>query len=170
MSDPPTTPSWLAPVVVTLLVMQLGLAWVQGSLLHRQHQDLLDLREDVQVLTDTLEEALWQEEDYEDSAAPAQHGRRHSLRRVRAMRAQDPPPAEEDPAQKELRESAESAQKAVKKARATQSQLSFEENARKAEEKAQVAEAERGWRTWLLVALVAGLLAWVVRAWLQRRG
>jgi hypothetical protein len=150
--------------------MQLSLAWVQGRLLHRQHQDLLDLREDVQVLTDTLEEAFWQEEGYEESAAPAPHGRRHRNRPVRVMSIQDPPPADEDPAQKELRESAESAQKAVKKARETQSKLSFEENARKAEEKAQLVEAERGWRTWILMALTAGLLAWVVRAWLQRRG
>lgn len=165
MAEPPRIPSWLAPAVVVLLVMQLALLWLQGGLLHRQHQDLVGLREDVQELTDTVEEALFTQEDYEESAAPA----RHRFRAPRLLRVQNPAPADEDPAQKELREAAESAQKAVQQARETQSKLSIEENIRKAEEKAKVEEAESSWQKWMLVALGGGLLAWVVRAWLQRR-
>lgn len=165
MAEPPRIPSWLAPIVVLLLVMQLALLWLQGSLLHRQHQDLVGLREDVQALTDTVEEALYPQEDYEESAAPA----RHRLRAPRLLRVQNPAPADEDPAQKELRESAQSGQKAVQQARETQSKLSIEEAARKAEEKAKVEEAESHWQTWMLVALGAGLVAWAVRAWIQRR-
>lgn len=163
MAEPPRIPSWLAPAVVVLLVMQLALLWLQGGLLHRQHQDLVALREDVQELTDTVAEGLFQPEEYEESAAPARH------RTPRLLRVQNPAPDDEDPAQKELREAAESAQKAVQQARETQSKLSIEENIRKAEEKAKVEEAESSWQKWMLVALGGGLLAWVVRAWLQRR-
>lgn len=165
MAEPPRIPTWLAPIVVILLVMQLALLWLQGSLLHRQHQDLVGLREDVQELTDTVEEALYTQDDFEESAAPA----RHRLQVPHLLRVQDPAPADEDPARKELQESAASGQKAVQQAQEARSKLSIEEAARKAEEKAEVDAAESHWQKWMLVALGAGLLAWAVRAWIQRR-
>lgn len=163
MAEPPRIPSWLAPAVVVLMVMQLALLWLQGGLLHRQHQDLVALREEVQELTDTVSEGLYPEEEYEESAAPIRHrGTAPRLLRVQA-------PADEDPARKELQESAASGQKAVEQVQEVQSKLSIAEAARKAEEKAKLEEAESGWQKWLLVALGAGLLAWVIRAWIQRR-
>ena len=163
MAEPPRIPSWLAPAVVVLMVMQLALLWLQGGLLHRQHQDLVALREEVQELTDTVSEGLYPEEEYEESAAPIRH-RRHAPRLLRVQAL-----ADEDPARKELQESAASGQKAVEQVQEVQSKLSIAEAARKAEEKAKVEEAESGWQKWLLVALGVGLLAWVIRAWIQRR-
>lgn len=164
MAEPPRIPSWLAPAVVVLLVMQLALLWLQGGLLHRQHQDLVALREDVQELTDTVAEALYPQEEYEESGTPARR------RATRLLQVQNPAPTDEDPAQKELRESAQSGQNALQQAQEARSKLSLEEAARKAEEKAKVEEAESSWQKWMLVALGGGLLAWVIRAWLQRRG
>lgn len=164
----PMLPRWLAPAIVVLLFMQLVLAWVQGGLLHRQHKELLALREDVQVLTETLEEGLWQEDEIEGSLAPAYRRPRHgALQRVCLV--QEVPPQEEEPAQKELQETTRSAQDAVKKAREAQSQLSIEENYRKAEEKKALESGSSRWQMWALVALGAGLLTLGVRAWLRSR-
>jgi len=152
-----------------MLGMQLILAWIQGSLLHRQHEDLLALREDVQILADSLEQGTEEEGSTEDGLAPArQHqGRGPRLQRVRRMQAA---PAEEEQAQKDLQDAKASAQKAVNEARAAQSKLSIEENSRKAEEKAKLDAAENAWQKWLWAALGAGLVAVAVRAWLRRRG
>jgi len=57
----------------------------------------------------------------------------------------------------------------VEQARDAQQKLSIQENARKAEEAAKVRRAQGQGQTWLLVALVAGLLALVIRTWLRRR-
>ena len=172
MTDPsqlPRFPSWLAPAVVVILAMQLTLTWLQGGLLHRQHQDLLALREDVQLLTDSLEQGVGEEDATADSLAPARHAaaRRFRLQQVRRLQAA---PAEEDQAQKDLQDAKASAQKAVSDARAVQSKLSIEENIRKAEEKAKIEEAESAWQKWLWIALGAGMVAVAVRAWLRRRG
>jgi hypothetical protein len=169
-SQPPRLPSWLAPAVVVLLGMQLVLGWIHGSLLHRQHEDLLALREDVQDLTDSVEQGLWQEDDSEEGVAPARHRARrpHHLQRVRMV--QEAPTPEEEQARKETQDANESAKQAVSKARKVQSQLSIEENIRKADEKAKLDTAENNWQKWLWGALGAGLVAMVVRAWLRRRG
>lgn len=172
MSDPsphPPIPPWLAPAVVVMLGLQLALTWMHGSLLHRQHEDLVALREDVQILTETVEEGFWAEGDgeLEENFLPIQRdSRRLRLQRVRLI--QDSP-ADEDPAQKELEASRESAKKAVTDAREVQSKLSITENARRAEEKAQMEAAGSRWQLWLMVALGAGLVALVMRLWLRRR-
>ena len=77
---------------------------------------------------------------------------------------------EEDQAQKDLQAAKASALKAVDDARKVQSQLSIEENIHKAEAKARVEESENAWQKWLWIALGAGMVAMVVRAWLRRRG
>jgi hypothetical protein len=168
-SQPSRYPSWLAPVIVVLLGMQLVLGWIHGSQLNRQHQDLLALREDVQNLTDAVDQGFSQGNGSEDSVAPARRGRvRHpAIQRVRLLQEQ---PTEEEQASKDLKQSRDSAQQAVAKARQTQSQLSIEENIRKADEKAKMESAENSWQKWMWVALGVGLLAVVIRFWARRRG
>ena len=79
-------------------------------------------------------------------------------------------PSDEEKARKELEESKNSAQKAVKDAREVQSKLSIEENYRKAEEKKQVEAAQNTWTKWVWATLGLLALAMVGRAWLRRRG
>ncbi|HWQ09009.1 MAG TPA: hypothetical protein VN436_07880 [Holophaga sp.] len=148
--------------------MQLVLGWLHGSLLERQHQDLLDLREDVQELTDSLDQGDPQDDSQDESLAPARHtpAHRRRLQRVARIQAQ---PAEEEQARKELQDAQASAQQAVSQARKVQSQLSIEENMRKADEKAKVDAAENAWQKWLWGALGGGLVAMAVRVWLRRR-
>ena len=168
-SQPPRIPSWLAPAVVMLLGMQLTLTWLQGSLLHRQHQDLLGLREDVQSLADSLEQGTGEETDTGNGLAPARHrqARRPRLQRVRMIQDMTP---EEEQTQKDLQDAKASALKAVSDAREVKAKLSIEENIRKADEKAKVEAVETTWQKWLWIALGAGMVAVVIRAWLRRRG
>jgi hypothetical protein len=154
-----------------MLGMQLVLAWIHGSLLNRQHQDLVALREDIQVLADSLDPSNQQDGTSDTEIDPA---RGHRIRVPRYQRVRliqnPPPPNEEDQARKDLEDSNASAKKAVSEAREVQSKLSIEENIRKADEKAKVESAENTWQKWLLVALGAGVLAVAIRSWLNRRG
>lgn len=168
-SKPPRFPSWLAPTVVAMLGMQLVLGWLHGSLLERQHQDLLDLRVDVQDLTDSLDQGDSQDDSQDESWAPARHSQARRRRIQRVARIQAQPPAEEEQARKEIQDAQASAQQAVSQARKVQSQLSIQENMRKADEKAKVDAAENAWQKWLWVALGGGLVALAVRTWLRRR-
>jgi hypothetical protein len=168
-SQPPRFPSWLAPAVVVMMGLQLTLAWLQGSLLHRQHQELLALREDIQALADSMEQGTWQEDALVEGLTPTRHRPVAGLRIQRARMLQ-PAPGEDEQAQKDLQDAKISAQQAVSEAREVQAKLSIEENIRKAEEKAKIEGAEHTWQKWLLVALGAGMVAVVIRAWLRRRG
>ena len=177
MSDPvppPRYPSWLGAAVVTLLTLQLGLIWIQGGLLHRQHRELQDLREDVLSLADALDQSLLQEPGTEQDVAPTHARERRLPRRLQRVRvlqeSQTSRPAEEEEGRKETEDSNKAARKAVQDAREVQSKLSIEENIRKAEEKKQVEAAQNTWQKWLWIALGAGVLAMAVRAWLRRRG
>jgi len=172
MSDPappPPFPSWLGAAVLTLLTLQLGLIWIQGGLLHRQHRELQDLREDVQYLSDALDQNLLQDSGTDTEVAPT-HTRLRRLpsRLLRVRHLQEP--SDDERARKEQEASRESARKAVSDAREVQSKLSIEENIRKADEKKQVEAAQNTWQKWVWIALGGGVLAMVVRAWLRRRG
>ncbi len=164
--------SWLGPVVVALLAGQLGLIWVQGGLLHRQHQAIQGLREDIQSLSESIElgDGVVSEAE-EGDFIPAQGRpsvrRRARLTRVAHIALQD---EETERATRDLEESRKSAEKAVKDARETQQKLSFEENARKAEEKAKLEKVQSSGHKWIWIGLAAGLVALVVRSWLRRRG
>lgn len=167
MNQPlPNSPRWLTPVMLGLLAGQMALLWVQGGLLNRQHQDLVAIRDEIQTLTETLEDTLIAPEEEGGMLPMAQRTapQRRGLRRVSVVLE------EPEPAAQELEATRESARKAVEQARDTQRKLSIEENARKAEEAAQVRRAQGRGQTWLLAALGAGLLAFVVRGWLRRRG
>ncbi|MBK8793439.1 MAG: hypothetical protein IPN59_09830 [Holophaga sp.] len=172
--DPNPAPSspnpWLARAVVILLCAQLGMSWVQGRLLHRQHQDLVELRGEMQYLTDSIEQGSAEAGPDETSLAPARQHRHHRGRhlvRVSHIGIQEDGTEQ---ATKDLDAAKASAQKAVKDARKVQGQLSIEENARKAEEKAKVKAIENSGTKWIFASIGVGLLALVVRAWLRRRG
>jgi hypothetical protein len=169
---PPPPHAWLAPVVVALVAAQLGLTWLQGSLLHRQHQDIQGIREDLQTLAESLEQGAFEAPMEEGGLVPARsrhprHPRRSPVRVAYISPSEDEP---EKQAAKDLEDARKSAQKAVKDSREVQGKLSFEENARKAEEKAKLQGAQAAWQKWLWLGLGAGLLAIVVRSWMRRRG
>jgi len=161
-----TRPSlrWTIP---TILALQLGLLWIQGAQLHRQNQALEGLREDIQALTESIEDSQ-SSTSYEDegAAVPARYQADPEPKKKMAVLGIE---EEQDPAAKELQASKDSAQKAVKDAREIQSKLSFEENARKVEEAHKVQAATNSWQLWSWGAIAFVVLALVLRSVIRRR-
>jgi len=159
-------------MMVALVAAQLGLTWLQGSLLHRQHQDIQGIREDLQTLAESLEQGAFGASEEEGGLVPARsrHSRHPRRKMVRVAYISPSEEESEKQAAKDLEEARKSAQKAVKDSREVQGKLSFEENARKAEEKAKLQGAQAAWQKWLWLGLGAGLLAIVLRSWMRRRG
>ncbi len=155
---------WTIP---TILALQLGLLWLQGAQLHRQNQALEGLREDIQVLAESIEDSQ-SSTSYEEggAAVPARFQADSAQKKKMAVLGVE---EEQDPAAKELQASKDSAQKALKDAREVRSKLSFEENARKAEEARKVQTATSSWQLWSWGAVAFVVLALVVRAFLRRR-
>jgi len=156
---------WTIP---TILVLQLGLLWIQGAQLHRQNQVLEDLREDIQGLTESIEEGR-SSTSYDDEGAAAVPVRFQAhpepKKKVAVLGIEE----EQDPAAKELQASKDSAQKAVKEAREVQSKLSLEENARKVDEARKVQTATSSWQLWSWGAIALVVLALVTRSVIRRR-
>ncbi|NWJ39664.1 MAG: hypothetical protein HXX12_01685 [Geothrix sp.] len=155
---------WIIP---TFLALQLGLLWIQGAQLHRQNQVLLGLREDIQALTESIENSQ-SPADYQDEgeAVPASFGPPAvPPKKVAVLGAEE----EQEAAAKELKASRESADKAVKEAREAQSKLSIEENARKVEEARKIQAATSSWQGWVWGALGLVALALVGRSVIRRR-
>ena len=181
MSDPTTDVNavrvspWLGGTVVTLLVLQLGLLWLQGSLVQRQREDILGLREDVQAMAESLDDDQQGQTESDGQAVLVHlraHGRHHPRTRARAVRAMwFQARADEDEAvKKDLDHAKQSARDAVAQARDAQQKLSITENIRKAEEKAKVdAEGQKA-RPWLWAGAGLALLAMIARSILRRRG
>jgi len=179
IDTPPAMPgqrcSWLGGSVVTLLVLQLGLLWIQGSQVQRQREDILGLREDVQAMADSLDED--QQGGVEGDGRPVLvrmrgHGRVRGHRPARLARVTyfQARPDPDEGARKELDQAQRSAQEAVAKAREVQGQLSLSENARKAQEKAQVDAEGRKLRPWLWAGAGLALLAMLARSVIRKRG
>jgi hypothetical protein len=171
MSDPkPCIPlrPWVGSAILVLLAAQTALLWVQGSLLHRQHQDLVSLRDEIQYLSESLEQnGQWDEEGGPaEYPSPARHRRIRHPRLQRAARIQE----EDAGALKDVEASRRSAQEAVAKGREAREKLSIEENARKAEEKAKALDQGRQARTWIWAGAAALAAAYGARVWLRKRG
>ena len=156
---------WTIP---TILALQLGLLWIQGAQLHRQNQVLEGLREDIQALTESIDDGQ-SSASYENDGAvmPMRFQADAEPRKKLAVLGVE---EEKDSAAKELQASKDSAQKAVKEAREVQSKLSFTENARKVEEAQKVQAATNSWQLWSWGAIGFVVLALVVRSVLRRRG
>ena len=156
---------WTIP---TFLALQLGLLWIQGAQLHRQNQVLQALREDIQSLSESIDNSQ-SPASYEDDSVAVPAGflpKPVPPKTAAVLGVQE----EQDATAKELQASRESAQKAVKDAREVRSQISWEENARKAEEAKKVQAATSTWQRWVYGALALVALALVARAVIQRRG
>lgn len=170
MSEPEPSrslPRWLAPAVVVLLGLQVALLYVQGAQLHQHRGELRALREDVQDLTEALDEAVYAEE----SSYRRSHHQRILPKRLpskggafqRVILEEDP-----EPAAKELEASRKENQKAVEKAQDTKEKLSLESNAKKAEEKAKVEAEKHKWGRYAGLGLGLALLGLVIRSLLRR--
>jgi uncharacterized coiled-coil protein SlyX len=155
---------WTIP---TFMALQLGLLWIQGAQLHRQNQVMQGLREDIQALTETVENSQSStSNDEEGSTVPAHFlHRSENPGKVAVLGVEE----EQDTAAKELKASRDSAQKAVKDAREVQSKVSIEENIRKADEAKKVQTATDSWQRWVWRAIALVVVALVVRSVLQRR-
>lgn len=168
---PALFPRKLGFAILVLLSLQLALGYLQGALLNRQHEELRSLRTEIQDLTATLEQGYGVVDPGagEDAWKPARRLRaRPRTYAAAGMVVLDGD--EEDRARKELQQSKESAGKAVEDARKAQSQVSIEENARKAEVARKVDEAGGRWQKWTLIAIGVVVLAFLVRSWLRGRG
>ena len=163
--------------VLTLLVLQLGLLWMQGSMLQRQHEDILGLREDVQSLAEGLDQDDdgWNASGDEGSPSPARRRikRQQPARVAKAVFLQGG--SEEDNSEavnKDLEAARASALAAVAKAQDTRSKMSIPENIRKADEKAKLERARQPdhSRLWLGLGAGLGLLALGLGSWLRKRG
>ncbi|MBK8725189.1 MAG: hypothetical protein IPL96_03790 [Holophagaceae bacterium] len=169
-------------LLTVLLGAQLGLAWLHGRMLHRQHAQLLALRDDLQGLAEAIDSA-WEDAPAEEgSLAPAS---RPALRRLHrrsvagaaagrlrlaGYRPQEEPAPEQDPAAKELEAARKSGEKAVKDAKVAQKQLSFTAAAERANRVEKIDNASRGFMWATLVAAVVLIGGYSLRGYLRRRG
>jgi len=163
-TKPKAYPAWFMGGVLILLALLVGLTWLNGAMLNRQHHELAALREDIQFLTESLEQSLPEGELDYGALPPSRPDHARHFQRVQ-QRDDDA-----DRAVKDVEESRRSAAKAVRDARETQQKLSIEENARLAEEASRRKAAERSWRPWFFGALAIAFLALAIRSWARRRG
>jgi hypothetical protein len=169
-SRPTVVPRWFLAAVIALLTVQVGMLWLHGSLLERQHADMAALREDVQDLADSLDEFQGTFDDTgSDGLSPSRwrHGvRHHAALRVRLDEPQDP----EDAQRKAIENQRKAEKDAVAKARDLNEKLSITENARKADEKAKAEAATHPYRHLVWAGVALGVLALLLRSWARRRG
>lgn len=185
------TRSPITLVLTGLLAANLGLLWVQGAQLNRQHDSLRQLHTDIEDLTDALDAytngdnadpgdgsnggqdssgAVWAPAARRHRARPGGH-RRSGLVRA-SLQDPQPAPAEQDPmdqGRKDMEDANKSAREAVAKAREDQHKLSISENYRKGQEERKVQEAQYAWTRWVWAAMAFLLLAFGVRAWILKR-
>ena len=182
-------------VLAALLAANLGLLWVQGAQLNRQHASLRQLHTDLQDLTDALDAYANSGDDSGDGAAPDSDGaqwapaarhrlpRRHPAPRPRLVPAAFQEPAGSSPApavpaeqdgmdqgRKDMEDANKSARDAIAKARDDQEKLSIAENYRKGQEERKIQEAQYAWTRWVWLGLGVLVLVFLVRAWIIKRG
>lgn len=166
-----------------LLAANLGLLWVQGAQLNRQHATLRQLHSDIEDLTDALD-AYTNGGDADDGSnqdggsvwAPAVRQTPHHRRTLVHTRFQESStpqaPAEQDSmdqGRKDQEDANKSARDAIAKARDDQEKLSISENYRKGQEERKVDAAQHAWARWATAAVAFLFLALLIRAWIIRR-
>jgi hypothetical protein len=160
---------WTIPL---FLGLQVALLWLQGVQIHRQNQVLQGLRDDIQTLADSMSSmdqpsgGYAEEDQFVPSAFQSPQSPAKDEKQMAVLGAQE----EQDATAKELQASRESGRKAVAEAREAQSKLSWEENAKKADETRKVQAATQSWQRWSLWALALVAVALGGRAILRRRG
>jgi hypothetical protein len=166
---PPSIQSWLAPAIVALLGIQLGLLYLNGFQIHQQRWDILELKHEVQDLTYAIEQGASEDSMETPGGVPIHRFSRHAQRRPSAFR-RVVLEEETEPAINDLETTRKSAQKAVKDSREIQQKLSIEENVRKSEEKARVQAEQNRWQKYVGLGLALTLVAVFTRSYLRRRG
>ncbi len=194
-SPQPRQPGWIQSALVVVLAAQVGLLWLHGGLLNRQHAEMQAMRQDIQDLTEALdnsasdhgqapEEGSFQPASSDQSTNqgsnryPQRH-QRHRHPRIQSVShvnfivqaTQDNAPEGQDQAMKDIQKSKDSAKKAIADARDIRQKLSIEENIRKADEKKKVEAATSSFYPLVYWAMGIGLLAFIVgRVWRARAG
>ena len=194
MNEPKRSPVTL--LLTGLLAANLGLLWVQGAQLNRQHQALTQIHTDIQDLADSIdaytngdggdqgdggayqdgEGNLWAPARHRHHARASHHWVRASFQDPDAAPAQSSSsaPAQKpdamDQGRKDQQDANRSALDAVAKARDTQSKLSIEENYRKGQEERKIQEAQYAWTRWVWLGLGALVVVFLIRAWIIKRG
>ncbi len=192
-SPQPRQPAWIQSALVAVLAAQVGLLWLHGGLLNRQHTAIQAMLQDIQDLTEALDDSADNADqtpeqgsfrpassDFRANQPRRRHFQSHRMRpRLQAVNtihfvlqdAQDNAPRGEDPTMKDLQNTRDSQKKAIADARDIRQKLSIEENARKAEEKKKVEAATSSFYPLVYWAMGLGLLAFIVgRAWRARAG
>lgn len=191
MNAPQKSPITL--LLAGLLAANLGLLWVQGAQLNRQHQVLTQIHSDIQDLADSMDaytngdngdqgDGTYQDKDG-NVWAPARH-RPHASHALVRARYQDPDaapsnsstpahPAEQDQMDqglKDIQDTKKANLDAVAKARDDQEKLSISENYRKGQEERKIQEAQYAWTRWVWLGLGVLVLVFLGRAWVIKRG
>ena len=179
----PRQPVWPQAALVVVLAAQVGLLWLFGGLLNRQHGEIQAMRQDIQELTEALDNGSFDQGQApeEGSFRPAHHPKHRRPSRNRLQNTgdlhlvlqddQDKAPDNQDPTMKETQEARDSAKKAIADARDIRMKLSIEENARKADEKKKVEAATSSFYPIVYWAMGIGLLAFIIgRVWRARAG
>lgn len=188
-SPQPRQPGWVQSALVAVLAAQVGLLWLHGGLLNRQHSELQAMRLDIQDLTDALDNSASDHEQApeqgsfqrasSDQSANRTYHRRHQRPRIQAIcdvnfilqDTQDNAPEGQDPTMKDIQKTRDSEKKAIADARDIRQKLSIEENIRKADEKKKVEAATKSFYPIVYWAMGIGLLAFIVgRVWRARAG
>lgn len=188
-------PVWIQAALVAVLAAQVGLLWLHGGLLNRQHGEIQALRQDIQDLTEALDDSAGDQARAPEAGSlqPTASGQlenrfRHQRRPYRQPHrnprlqtishsnfilqdAQDNAPEGQDPTMKDLQNTRDSQKKAVADARDIRQKLSIDENIRKADEKKKVEAATSSFYPLIYWAMGIGLLAFIVgRVWRARAG
>ena len=195
MKDSPQSgqPVWIPAALVAVLAAQVGLLWLHGGLLNRQHGQIQAMRQDIQDLTEALDGNLTgqgsgtQDGNFQPAGAkvPIQGPRhqQHLFRRTQMQRTsnsgnvkfvlqdkQDSAPADDqEQGRKEMQDARDSAKKAADRSYKAQQQLSISENIRKAEEKKKIEAATSNFLPIVYGAMALGLVAFILgRMWRAR--
>jgi hypothetical protein len=182
-------PGWIQSALVAVLAAQVGLLWLHGGLLNRQHGELQAMRQDIQDLSEALDNSASDhaQAPEEGNFRPASHGQRP--KRLSHKRSQHPrlqtvshvdfilqdtqenAPENQDAMMKELQKSRDSGKKAVADAYGKQQKVSIEYNIQKAEEKKKIEAATSSFYPLVYWAMGLGLLAFIGgRVWRARAG
>ncbi len=194
-TPPPRQPLWPQAALVAVLTAQVGLLWLFGGLLNRQHGEIQAMRQDIQELTEALDNGSFEQGQAPEegrfqpaSSSPLDplnhrphrpHRRHHRRRHLQATSnlhvvlqdKQDNAPDKQDPTMKEMQEVRDSSKKAVADARDIRQKLSIDENIRKADEKKKVEAATKSFYPIIYWAMGIGLAAFLIgRVWRARAG
>lgn len=184
----PRQSAWIQSALVAVLAAQVGLLWLHGGLLNRQYGEMQAMRQDIQDLTEALDNSASgqaqapEEGSYRPASVDRRTNRGHPRHQCAGMQnvshvkfilqdTQDNAPEGQDQATKDLEQSRDSAKKAIADAHDAQKKISIQENIRKADEKKKVEAATSSFYPLVYWAMGIGLLAFIVgRVWRARAG